>query len=110
MKKISIALMTCIGTLLFGQMGIGTANPQAGSMLDLSSRDKGFLPPRLTTQQRDGINPKPAGLWIYNTDENCMQYWNDTSWVGNCSGSMKKANENDEKNSHEILNENTIAK
>ncbi|ANF49801.1 hypothetical protein A0O34_04260 [Chryseobacterium glaciei] len=67
-------------------MGIGTANPTPGSMLDVFSTNKGFLPPRLTTAQRDGINPKPGGLTIYNADINCLQYWNTTAWVGNCSG------------------------
>ncbi|WP_157885944.1 hypothetical protein [Chryseobacterium glaciei] len=75
--------MISIGALVFGQVGVGTPNPSPSAMLEVFSIDKGFLPPRLTIAQRDGINPKPAGSWIYNTDDNCMEYWNGTSWIGN---------------------------
>lgn len=83
MKKVLIIIMTCVGLLLFSQVGIGTANPAPGSILDITSTDKGFLPPRLTTVQRDGIVTKPTGLTIYNSTENCLEYWNGTTW--NCS-------------------------
>lgn len=86
--------MICISVFLFSQVGIGTASPAPSSMLELSATDKGFLPPRLTTMQRDGITNPPAGLWIYNTDENCMQYWNETAWKENCSTMVKTANLN----------------
>lgn len=72
--------MTCLATLVFSQVGIGTANPASGAILDVSSTDKGFLPPRLTTAQRDGIVSKPVGLTLYNTTENCLQYWNGSTW------------------------------
>ncbi len=71
----------------FSQVGIGTAQPHLSAVLDLTSSNKGFLPPRLSTSQRDSISVKPAGLMIYNTDENCMQYWNTTMWKGDCSDS-----------------------
>jgi hypothetical protein len=54
-------------------------------MLDVTSNDKGFLPPRLTILQRDAITDKPEGLTIYNTDLKCMQYWNSIEWKGNCT-------------------------
>lgn len=68
-----------------GNVGIGTSSPNPSAILELSSTTKGFLPTRLTTAQRDAITPKPAGLMIYNTDTNCMEYWNTTMWVGNCA-------------------------
>ncbi len=70
-----------------GNVGIGTSTPNQSAILELSSTSKGLLPPRLTTAQRDAINPKPEGLMIYNLDIHCMQYWNSTMWVGNCGTS-----------------------
>jgi len=67
-----------------GNVGIGTTDPTASAALELSASDKGFLPPRMTTAQRDALNPKTPGLMVYNTDENCMQYWNSTMWKGSC--------------------------
>ncbi|AZA53386.1 FISUMP domain-containing protein [Chryseobacterium sp. G0201] len=87
MKKIFITVILCIGSILFGQIGIGTAQPQSSAMLEVFSTSKGFLPPRLTITQRDSIENKIGGLTIYNTDLNCMQYWNTTKWIGDCSQS-----------------------
>ncbi|WP_449399209.1 hypothetical protein [Chryseobacterium wanjuense] len=64
-----------------GNAGIGAPAPNASAILELASTSKGFLPPRMTTAQRDAINPKPAGLTIYNTSTNILQFWNGTSWI-----------------------------
>ncbi|WP_415325843.1 hypothetical protein [Chryseobacterium sp. MMS23-Vi53] len=61
-------------------VGIGTTDPNSSAILELSSTNRGFLPPRMTTAQRDALNPKPAGIMIYNTSVNIMQYWNGSSW------------------------------
>ncbi|WP_054510474.1 hypothetical protein [Chryseobacterium sp. ERMR1:04] len=66
---------------LGSNVGIGTINPTSSAILELAATDKGFLPPRLTTAQRDAINPKPEGLMIYNATVNIMQYWNGSTWV-----------------------------
>lgn len=47
------------------------ANPHPSSILDISSNDKGFLPPRLTTLQRNSITTPAKGLVIYNIDADC---------------------------------------
>ena len=38
-----------------GNVGIGTSTPNTSSILDITSTDKGFLIPRMTTSQRDAI-------------------------------------------------------
>lgn len=66
-------------------VGIGTPTPNPKALLDLTSPDKGFLVPRLTTVQRDAINPSGSGdaaLLIYNTDDNLFYYWDGTQWMG----------------------------
>lgn len=56
-----------------GQVGIGTSSPDNSSVLDVSSTDKGFLFPRMTSVQRDAILDPAKGLTIYNLDENSLQ-------------------------------------
>lgn len=48
------------------QVGIGTLTPDASSLLDVSSTSQGFLMPRLSSSQRDGILLPAKGLMIYN--------------------------------------------
>lgn len=64
-----------------GRVGIGTANPNSAAKLDVRSADKGFLPPRLTTAQRESIASPPAGLMIYNSETNGMEYYNGSAWL-----------------------------
>lgn len=73
-------------------VGIGTTAPNANALLDLSSSNKGFLMPRLTTAQRDAINPKVPGLAIYNSTLNCMQYWDSNTWRGKCQATIERLN------------------
>ena len=50
-----------------GLIGFGTSSPDSSSVIDLTSTTKGFLPPRMTTTQRNAIASPAAGLMIYNT-------------------------------------------
>jgi uncharacterized protein (TIGR02145 family) len=72
------------------QVGINTASPNPSAALDVTSttNDKGFLPPRLTTAQRDSIATPAAGLTIYNTSVNCLQWYNGTYWYDGCETSI----------------------
>jgi len=58
------------------------ANPDASSILDLSSTSKGMLVPRLTLIQRNGILNPAIGLLIYQTDNTAgFYYFNGLIWV-----------------------------
>lgn len=85
MKKNLSVILLYIAVTVFGQIGIGTSQPHESAMLEINSNSKGLLPPRLTTAQRDNIPGKVGGVMIYNTDLNCMQYWNTVSWSGDCN-------------------------
>ena len=61
-----------------GNVGIGTESPSA--KLDVTSTTSGFLPPRMTTTQRDAISTPATGLVIYNTTTNVLNFYNSTSW------------------------------
>ena len=66
--------------LATGEVGIGTTTPSVKSVLDLTSTTKGFLPPRMTSAERDAITSVPAGLMIYNTTTNKLNFYNGTAW------------------------------
>ncbi|MFH7013176.1 hypothetical protein ACHRV5_15015 [Flavobacterium sp. FlaQc-52] len=81
----TIALIFLIGFTVHSQITqkIGdnptTLNPFA--VFETESTTKGFLPPRMTTVQRDAITPPPAGLTVYNTTTNTLQIYNGTVWL-----------------------------
>ncbi len=63
-----------------GNVGIGTTSPSASALLDVSSTTQGLLPPRMTGVQRDAISSPAAGLMIYNTTTNKLNFYNGTAW------------------------------
>ena len=69
------------GITASGVVVIGTASPNASAILQTDSTTKGFLPPRMTTTQKNAITTPPAGLQVYDTTLNQMSYYNGTTWV-----------------------------
>ena len=67
---------------LYAQVGIGTETPDPSAKLDITASDKGVLPPRLTTAERDNISNPAEGLAIYNTDNDRLESWNGSRWTG----------------------------
>ncbi len=65
-----------ISQIVNSQVGIGTINPDASSILDLTSNNQGFLTPRMTTEQRDAISFPATGLIIYNTSTSNFNFYN----------------------------------
>ena len=67
------------------QVAIGKAGAAASSaQLEISSGDKGMLIPRLTQIQRDAIANPAQSLLIWNTDENCFNFWKSGKWKSLC--------------------------
>jgi hypothetical protein len=67
---------------LKAQTGIGTTTPHASAKLDITSTDKGFLPPRMTSAQRLAISNPAAGLFVYQTDGTSgLYYYGGSSWI-----------------------------
>lgn len=87
-QKILLFLALLLSTVAFAQVGIGTTQPHASSILELKSTTHGFLPPRMSTAERNSINDgvPSQGLVIFNTTENCMQWYNGSSWYNACDG------------------------
>lgn len=87
MNRINFLYCCVLMGLLMGaasveaQVGINILQPDTSAILHLESTERGFLPPRMTTQQRDNIvQPKP-GLMIYNNTDSSMQYFNGECWL-----------------------------
>jgi len=78
MKQIAPYLLFfffAISQLMSAQVGIGTTNPDASSILDLTSISQGLLAPRMTTIQRDAIISPATGLLIYNNSTSHFNYF-----------------------------------
>ena len=91
MKKsvlVGLLFLISFGSLL-GQVGIGTSSPNSSSILDLNSSGKGLLIPRMTTNQRNNISSPPQGLQVFDTDENCVYVYKNSSlgWGNLCNAS-----------------------
>ena len=71
MKKIVfIILISCAFVKANAQTGIGTTTPDASAKLDVTSTNKGFLPPRVALTASNAASPitTPAnGLMVFNT-------------------------------------------
>jgi hypothetical protein len=52
----------------YGSLLLGTTTNAASSILTMESTTQGFLPPRMTSTQRDAIASPATGLVVYQTD------------------------------------------
>jgi hypothetical protein len=58
-----------------------TGDPVASAILDMNSTTKGFLPPRMTTTQKNAITSPATGLMVYDTTLNLISVYNGTTWI-----------------------------
>ncbi|REC48915.1 hypothetical protein [Chryseobacterium pennipullorum] len=94
-RIVVLAFLLIFGNLISqthnGAVGINTTTPNPNSVLDVVSgnNNKGILIPRLNESQRDAMvinKPTDDGLTIYNTTEDCFNYWSlaDDEWKSVC--------------------------
>jgi len=50
------------------------------AIIQADSTTKGFLPPRMTTTQKNAISTPPAGLQVFDSTMNAMCEYNGTAW------------------------------
>ena len=70
-------LLTPTGT---GSIGIGTTSPNTSCLVDITSTTKGFLPPRMTTTEKNAIASPAAGLVVYDSTTNKLCCYNGSTW------------------------------
>ena len=78
-------LLIGIVSVAQAQVGIGVATAHASAQLDVTSTNKGFLPPRVTNTQKNNIASPAAGLIVWCS--NCgtsgeLQVYNGAKWIG----------------------------
>jgi hypothetical protein len=82
LRHLLLIVVFVIPFQLLSQTGIGTTTPHASAKLDITSTDKGFLPPRMTSSQRTSIQNPATGLMVYQTDGTAgLYYHNGTAWI-----------------------------
>ena len=74
------------GALNFSNNGLAyqddnVPTQDASAAFQVNSTRRGFLPPRMTDAERDAIATPAAGLMIYDTTNNQMNYWNGSTWI-----------------------------
>jgi hypothetical protein len=77
MKRIQNLLFLVIAALspatITSQVVVGTDTPDASAAFEIQGTDRGFLLPRLTTDQRNAIASPAFGLMILNTSTFCLE-------------------------------------
>lgn len=76
-------LQTLSGNATFFQgVSIGSGvNPVASAQLEVASTTKGFLPPRMTTTQKNAIATPATGLMVYDNVLNRPCFYDGATWI-----------------------------
>jgi hypothetical protein len=84
--KYLIIISLFISEMVFAQVSIGIKNPDASSVLEIYSKTKGLLLPRMNTLERNSIVSPALGLIIFNNETGALEVFTGpsttTSWVG----------------------------
>ncbi|MFD2099484.1 beta strand repeat-containing protein [Flagellimonas iocasae] len=65
------------------KIGDSPQNIDPASVLELESSNRVLVITRVTDSQMNAINPLPGAL-VYNTDAECIHYFNGTEWINIC--------------------------
>lgn len=63
------------------RMVLGSSSINSSAILQADSTTRGFLPPRMTTTQKNAIATPATGLQVFDTTLNQMSYYNGTTWT-----------------------------
>ncbi len=85
MKKyvLIFCFLLCLTTTWAQNIGIGTASPSEKAILDIQSKSKGILVPRMSSLERNLISPSisDSGLLVYQTTTPAGYYfWTGSGW------------------------------
>jgi hypothetical protein len=62
------------------ELAVGGLSSIASAILSATSTTRGFLPPRMTTTQKNAIASPAAGLVLYDSTTNKLQCYNGSTW------------------------------
>ena len=82
MKNYIILLASLLAAVITQaqNVGIGTTNPNPSAALHIASTTRGFLPPTMTSAQRNAIVLPLNGLTVYDTDTERLYVYMDGTW------------------------------
>jgi hypothetical protein len=63
-----------------GNVGIGTPSPNANALLDIASTTKAFMPPRMTTTQKNAVVSPTAGMVVYDSTLSKLAVYTGAAW------------------------------
>lgn len=99
MKKntlVCLSLLVCLFALTTNaqttlKLGTSPKTINSSAALEVESTTKGFLPPRMTTAQRNALTPV-KGLTIFNIDPlvNCVEWYDGSAWHNGCGETPPK--------------------
>jgi len=64
-----------------GHLAVGTSTINSSAIIDVESTTQGFLPPQMTTTQKNAISSPKEGLVVYDTSLNKLSYYNGSTWI-----------------------------
>jgi hypothetical protein len=68
------------GGVAVGNLGASGSNADASAQFEVRSTERGLLPPRMTTAQREAIASPAAGLVVYDTSLSATMVYNGSLW------------------------------
>jgi hypothetical protein len=71
---------TAYSVFLSKSISFNSVTEYASAQIAIDSTTKGFLPPRMTTTQRDAIATPATGLKVYNTTTNTTDTYDGATW------------------------------
>jgi hypothetical protein len=63
-----------------GNVSIGSTTIASSALLSVTSTTKGFLPPRMTTTEKNAISSPAAGLVVYDSTQNSLNTYDGATW------------------------------
>ncbi|MCR9203511.1 MAG: tail fiber domain-containing protein, partial [Halobacteriovoraceae bacterium] len=63
-----------------GELLLGASSANGSALLEIESTTKGFLPPRMTTAQRNAISSPAEGLIVFDTDLEYLFLYKGSTW------------------------------
>lgn len=93
--KLTLTITGCFATcrMQAQNIGIGTSSPHASAQLDISSTQRGFLPPRMTFAQIQAIPVPAPGLMGWCTDcgtSGQLLVFDGTGWTAAALGAVSR--------------------
>ncbi len=74
-----LASIVATNATLSGVMGVG-GTPNANAALDVQSTTKAFMPPRMTTTQKNAIASPAAGMMVYDSTLGKLSVYTGAAW------------------------------